>query len=138
MLGVLLLVGGCVWHGNGCAVNDFDVAFFPEGVLWDVALAAVGDMFGDVSEGFFWELGAGLAEGDCLRGGVEVGWEGGMPGFDAADNFSAGGIWRKHLSEKGPKDNWEAVLSTTTMGAFGGGGEEIVRNGVATSSFQIT
>jgi hypothetical protein len=34
---------------------------------------------------------------------------GGMPGFDAPDNFSAGGIWRKHLSEKGPEDNWEAV-----------------------------
>jgi hypothetical protein len=61
-----------------------------------------------------------------------------MPGFDAADNFSAGGLWRKHLSEKCPEDNREAVLSTTTMGAFGGGGEEIVRNGIGADGFQIT
>jgi hypothetical protein len=113
------------------------MASFPEGVLWDVAFTAPGDMLGDVGEGFFGEFGAGLAEGDCLLRGVEIGLEAGMPGFDAADNFAAGGIGRKHLSEKGPEDNREAVSATTAMGAFGGGGEEIVRNGIGADGLEV-
>ena len=136
-MGVLLLVGDSVWHGNGCAVNDFDVTSFPEGILWDVALAAIGDVFGDVCEGFFGEFASGLAEGDCLRRGLDLGARGDAPSLESAYDFAAGDIWRKHLSEKGPEDNWEAILATPAMGAFGGGGEEIVGNGVATSGFQI-
>ena len=48
-LGVVLLVEGSVWHGDGCAVDDLDMASFPEGVFGGVAFAAVGDVFGDFS-----------------------------------------------------------------------------------------
>ena len=90
-LGVVLLVEGSVWHGDGCAVDDLDMASFPEGVLGGVAFAAVGDVFGDFGDGFV--------------GGVGLGIGTGAPGLHAADDFPAGGVGCKNLSKKGPEEN---------------------------------
>ena len=120
-LGVVLLVEGSVWHGDGCAVDDLDMASFPEGVFGGVAFAAVGDVFGDFGEGFFGNLCAGFAIGDGFVGGVGLGVGTGAPGLHAADDFPAGGVGRKNLREKGPEENRQAVLAPTAEVTFGGG-----------------
>lgn len=136
-LGVLLLVEGSVWHGDGCAVDDFDGAAFPEGVAGGVAFAALGDVVGDGGEGFFGKFGAGIAVGDGLGGGVGVGFAGGVPGLDAADDFAAGGSGGEDLGEEGPEDNREAVNALAAVGTLGGGGEKFVGNGIGADGFEV-
>ena len=136
-LGVLLLVEGSVWHGDGCAVDDFDVAAFPEGVAGGVAFASLGDVVGDGGEGFFGKFGAGIAVGDGLWGGVGVGFGGGVPGLDAADDFAAGGSGGEDLGEEGPEDNRQAVNALAAVGALGGGGEKFVGNGIGADGFEV-
>ena len=86
------MVEGSVWHGDGCAVDDLDMASFPEGVLGGVAFAAVGDVFGDLSESFFGELGAGVAIGDGLGRGLKFGIGSSAPGLHAPDDLATGSI----------------------------------------------
>lgn len=138
-LGVLGLVGGSIWHGDGCAVDDLDVASFPEGAFMGVAFAALGEVLEDGGEGFFGKFGAGFAVAGGLRGSLDlgIGGGGGGPGLEAADNLAAGGIWRKHLSEKGPEENVKAVMASAAVVAFGGGSQEGVWNGVAAEGFEV-
>ena len=91
-LGVFLLVEGSVWHGDGCAVDDLDMASFPEGVLGGVALAALGDVFGDGVKGYFGELGAGFAIGDGFGRGLKFGIGSSAPGLHAPDDLATGSI----------------------------------------------
>ena len=136
-LGVVLLVEGSVWHGDGCAVDDLDMASFPEGVLGGVAFAAVGDVFGDFGESFFGNLCAGFAVGDGFVGGVGLGIGTGAPSLHAADDFPAGGVGRKNLREKGPEENRQAVLAPTAEVTFGGGRQKFVGNGIRADGFEI-
>lgn len=137
-LGIFLLVEGSVWHGDSCAVDDLDMAAFPEGALGCVAFAAVGDVFGDFGEGFFGKLGAGFAVGDGFMGGIGLGIGTSAPSLHATDDFSTRGIWGKNLRKKGPEEDVQAVLALTAKASSGGRGQKFVGNGVGADGLEVT
>ena len=136
-LGVFFLVFESIWHGEGCAVNDLDMAAFPKGVLRCVGFAAVGDVAGDGGEGFLGEFGAGFAVGGGLRGRVYGGIGCGVPSQSTADDLSAGGVWGEDLGEEGPEEDGKAVDAAAAEVAFFHGGKEFVGNGIGAGGLEV-
>ena len=114
-----MILGG-VGHRNGGAIDDLDLAPFPEMSRGSIALHLLGDVGADLGEGRILKPGASLTISWSLRRRRICLWEFIFkPGDNAAQCMPTGRTAFEHLCQERPKGNHGAkdALPTIELGS---------------------